>query len=279
MATYVIGDIQGCNEALLRLLDHLRFDPAIDALWLAGDLVNRGPDSAGTLRTVISLGDRAVSVLGNHDLHLLAVAAGGKRGRRDTLDDVLEAPDREALLGWLRRQPLTHRSADGRWLMLHAGLPPEWTVADAERAAREVEASLRGDDGDELLARMYGDQPERWQLNLTRWPRLRFAINCLTRLRYCSEGGVLAPEPKGAPGSQPPGLLPWFAVPGRRSEGQRIVFGHWSTLGRVHWPEHQVWGLDTGCVWGGRLTALRLDDERLFSLDCEQYRRPGVDAD
>lgn len=279
MATYAVGDIQGCNDALLRLLDHLRFDPAQDFLWLAGDLVNRGPDSARTLRTAMSLGDRAVSVLGNHDLHLLAVAAGGKRGRRDTLDDILDAPDRDDLLHWLRQQPLTHRSLDGRWLMLHAGLPPQWTVDDAERAAREVENTLRGPDSDELLSRMYGDQPERWQLNLSRWPRLRFSINCLTRLRYCTEDGVVAPEPKGAPGSQPAGLVPWFTVPGRRSSGQRIVFGHWSTLNQVHWPEHQVWGLDTGCIWGGRLSALRLDDERLFSIDCDQMRRPGVEAD
>lgn len=279
MATYAIGDIQGCRDALERLLDRIRFDPAADRLWFAGDLVNRGPQSAGTLRLIRGLGDRAVSVLGNHDLHLLAVARGGKRGRRDTLDDLLAAPDRDELLDWLRRQPLMHSADDGGWHLLHAGLPPQWTVAQAAGHAREVEAVLRGPECDALLARMYGNQPDRWDDTLAGWPRLRFIINAFTRLRYCSADGGIAAEPKGTPGSQPAGLMPWFAIPGRASAGSRLLFGHWSTLGRVHWPEHAVWGLDTGCVWGGRLSALRLDDQTLHGIDCPEYRTPGADAD
>ncbi|MBA4283921.1 MAG: diadenosine tetraphosphatase [Xanthomonadaceae bacterium] len=279
MATYAIGDVQGCCDALSRLLDSLHFDPAADQLWFAGDLVNRGPQSAATLRLIRSLGRRAVTVLGNHDLHLLAVAHGGKRGRRDTLDDILDAPDRDELLDWLRRQPLIHGSADGRWQMLHAGLPPQWTLDTAVACAREVEAALQGPDVGELLDRMYGNQPDRWDPALPRWPRLRFIINCFTRLRYCTPDGQVAADPKGAPGSQPDGLVPWFEAPGRGSAGTRIVFGHWSTLGQVHWPEARVWGLDTGCVWGGRLSALRLDDEALFSIDCAAYRTPGVEGD
>lgn len=279
VATYAIGDVQGCCDALLRLLDALNFDPAADRLWLAGDLINRGPQSAATLRLVRSLGDRAMTVLGNHDLHLLAVASGGKRGRRDTLDDLLQAPDRDELLDWLRHRPLMHTSNDGRWHMVHAGLPPQWTVDAAAACAREVEAVLQGANANELLRRMYGDQPDRWDPALPHWPRLRFIINCFTRLRYCTADGQIAAEPKGAPGSQPTGLLPWFAVPGRRSAGSRIVFGHWSTLGQIHWPEAQVWGLDTGCVWGGRLSALRLDDEAVSSIDCAGYRTPGSEGD
>lgn len=272
MSTYAVGDIQGCRDALERLLEKLRFDPAGDRLLLAGDLVNRGPDSAGTLRLLRALGDSAVAVLGNHDLHLLAVAAGGRPGRRDTLDDILEAADRDVLLGWLRGQPLLHETAG--YALLHAGLPPQWTLADARAAAREIESALRGPEGDRLLLRMYGDQPDRWSADLEGLPRLRFAINCFTRLRYCDADGVIAPEPKGAPGSQRAGLLPWFAVPGRRSAGVPILFGHWSTLGRVHWPEHQVWGLDTGCIWGGRLSAFCLETGLVHDVPCDQYRRP-----
>ncbi len=279
MAIYAIGDVQGCCDALKRLLDHLRFDPASDQVWFAGDLVNRGPQSAETLRTVIALRHSAISVLGNHDLHLLAVAAGGKRGRRDTLDDILNAPDRDELLHWLRHRPLLHGSADHNWQLLHAGLPPQWTMAEAIGHARAVEAVLQGPDHLALLSNMYGDQPDHWQADLQGWPYLRFVINCLTRLRYCTPDGHIAAEPKGAPGSQAADLLPWFAVPGRRSRDAQILFGHWSTLGQVHWPEHKVWGLDTGCIWGGRLSALRLDDGALFSVPCDECRRPGAEQD
>ena len=279
MATYAVGDVQGCYGALRRLLDTLAFDPTRDSLWLAGDLVNRGPDSLATLRFIRELGSAARCVLGNHDLHLLAVAAGGKPGRRDTLDELLHAPDRDELLHWLRQQPLIQRSDDGRWLMLHAGLPPQWTIEQALACASEAETALRGDQHAELLRRMYGDQPDRWHPDLAGIPRLRFIINSLTRLRYCDREGRLDAGPKGRPGSQHPGLLPWFAVPGRRSADQDIVFGHWSTLGQVHWPEHRVWGLDTGCIWGGQLTALDLDTRRLHSIDCAAYRTPDGGGD
>lgn len=279
MATYAVGDLQGCYSALRRLLDALAFDPAEDSLWLAGDLVNRGPDSLATLRFIRGLGARARCVLGNHDLHLLAVAAGGKPGRRDTLDELLHASDRDELLHWLRQQPLIQRSDDGRWLMLHAGLPPQWTIDQALACAAEAEAALRGDQHLELLRRMYGDQPDRWHPDLAGIPRLRFIINCLTRLRYCTLEGRLDAGPKGRPGSQSADLLPWFAVPGRRSAGQNILFGHWSTLGQVHWPEHQVWGLDTGCIWGGQLTALNLEAGSLHSIDCAPFRAPDGGGD
>ena len=279
MATYAIGDVQGCFDVLRRLLDVLHFDPAQDRLWFAGDLVNRGSASAATLRFVRALGASAVTVLGNHDLHLLAVAQGGKPGRRDTLSDVLNAPDRDELLHWLRHQPLLHESPDGRMLMLHAGLPPQWDTVQARACAAEAEAALRGPDHAETLRRMYGDQPERWDEKLRGMQRLRFIINCFTRLRYCTADGRLALDPKGAPGSQPSGLMPWFAVPDRQSAKAHIVFGHWSTLGRVHWPEHRVWCLDTGCLWGGALTALCLETGVVHALPCDEFRRPDEPLD
>lgn len=271
MAIFAIGDVQGCYDTLRRLLDLLRFDPAGDRLWFAGDLVNRGPQSLQTLRFVSGLGAAALSVLGNHDLHLLAVANGGRQGRRDTLKPVLQAGDRDELLDWLRRQPLLHESADGAFALLHAGLPPQWSMAQARTCAREVEAVLRGPDYAELLRDMYGNQPDQWSGQLRGLPRLRFTINCFTRLRYCDAQGHLDFGPKGAPGSQPEGLLPWFAVPRRRSAGTTLIFGHWSTLGQVHWPRQRVYGLDTGAVWGGRLTALNLDNGRLEAVDSPGY--------
>jgi len=275
MATYAIGDVQGCYDTLRRLLDRLHFEPAQDQLWFAGDLVNRGPQSLQTLRFVHGLGRAALTVLGNHDLHLLAVAHGRRRGRRDTLGEVLAAPERDQLLDWLRRQPLLHQSQDGGTALVHAGLPPQWDLTQARACAGEAEAVLRSDDYTELLSEMYGDEPDRWDPALRGMPRLRFIINCYTRLRYCDAAGRVDLKPKGAPGSQGADLLPWFAVPGRRSAGTRLVFGHWSTLGQVSWPEYRVEGLDTGAVWGGRLTALRLDDGRLFAVDSAAYS--GID--
>ena len=271
MATYAIGDIQGCCDELARLVDTIGFDPARDRLWFCGDLVNRGRQSAATLRLVRNLGTAAVTVLGNHDLHLLAVAHGGRPGRRDTLDDVLGAPDREELVDWLRRQPLLQVSEDERTVLVHAGLAPQWTLDDARRCAGEVESALRSPDYAQLLGDMYGDEPSAWDAALAGLPRLRFSINCLTRMRYCDASGRLDLRPKGAPGSQPEGLMPWFAVPGRQTRNLTVVSGHWSTLGRVHWPEYGVYGLDTGCVWGGRLSALRLDDGRVFEVACPGY--------
>ncbi len=271
MSTYLIGDLQGCYDILRRLLDHLGFDPATDTLWFAGDLVNRGPRSLQTLRFVRDLGSSAVNVLGNHDLHLLALAHGGRKGRRDTLDDVLSAPDSAELLDWLRKQPLLHESPGSDLALMHAGLPPQWDLAQARTCAREAEAVLRGPDYAGLLRDMYGDEPARWTPELRGLPRLRFIINCYTRLRYCDARGRIDFDCKGAPGTQPARLMPWFAVPGRRSAGTTLVFGHWSTLGRVHWPEHRVYGLDTGAVWGGKLTALRLEDRTLHSVDSPGY--------
>jgi bis(5'-nucleosyl)-tetraphosphatase (symmetrical) len=258
MAIYAIGDVQGCFAELQRLLDKIRFDPAADRLWFTGDLVNRGPQSLETLRFIRSLGDRAVTVLGNHDLHLLAVAHGVSRTKRkDTFGDVLMAPDRDILLEWLRRRPLLFR--EGAFYLIHAGLPPQWSIDDAERYALEVESCLQGDRFIELFRHMYGDQPDLWAETLSGWDRLRFITNCFTRIRYCDRDGRMDFKEKGAPGTQPSHLMPWFKVPGRRSAGSQIVFGHWSTLG--FYADGGVYGIDTGCLWGGELTALRLDGE------------------
>jgi bis(5'-nucleosyl)-tetraphosphatase (symmetrical) len=258
VAVYAIGDLQGCYDEFRALLDRLRFDPARDRLWLAGDLVNRGPGSLECLRFVRSLGASALTVLGNHDLHLLAVAADAGRGAKkgDTLDAVLDAPDRDELLAWLRMRPLLHEDRELGWTLIHAGLPPQWSVADAAVCARDVERVL-AIDADAFYARMYGNEPDRWSPGLAGYDRLRFTVNCLTRLRYCTTDGTLLMKPKGPPEAAPPGAIPWFRVPGRRSAGERILFGHWSALG---WhTEDGVVSLDTGCVWGGQLTALRLD--------------------
>ena len=258
MAIYAIGDVQGCYEELQRLLEKLCFDPAVDRLWFTGDLVNRGPRSLETLGFIRSLGAAATTVLGNHDLHLLAVAQGVSRTKhRDTFGDVLGAPDRDELLDWLRRQPLLH--GEGGFYLIHAGLPPQWSIEDAARHADEVRACLTGGDYPEFFRRMYGDKPDLWSESLDYWDRLRFTTNCLTRMRYCERDGRVDFKHKGAPGGQAAKLLPWFAVPGRRSAGANIVFGHWSTLG-FH-ARDGVYCLDTGCLWGGELTALRLDGE------------------
>jgi len=259
MAVYAIGDVQGCHAELERLLEALRFDPAADRLWFAGDLVNRGPDSLGVLRRVRALGEAAVTVLGNHDLHLLALAEPGVEAsnRYDTLLPILEAPDAGELLDWLRARPLLHWDPDLHWMLIHAGLPPQWDLELARACAREVEDALRGDGRAKFFRRMYGDRPRRWRSSLTGTKRLRFITNCLTRLRFCDADGRIDLEPTGPPGSQPPGLLPWFRVPGRRSEGLNIVCGHWAAMGYL--SECGVTAIDTGCVWGGRLTAQRLD--------------------
>ncbi len=273
MATYAIGDVQGCRAELEALLATVGWSPARDRLVFVGDLVNRGPDSLGVLRLVHGLGARAVCVLGNHDLHLLAVAEDpARRRRQDTLDAVLAAPDRATLLAWLRRCPLLHREPAHGVTVVHAGLPPQWSVDLAEACAGEVQAVLAGPRYRDLLARMYGHTPACWSERLRGWSRLRFTINSLTRLRFCDPAGALALAEKGAPGTQAPHLQPWFAVPERASSGTDIVFGHWSTL-RLSAPErerYRVHPLDSGCVWGGRMTALRLEDRRLFSVPSQQ---------
>ena len=269
MATYVIGDIQGCFEALEKLLDRIDFDARRDRLWFVGDLVNRGPDSLATLRFVRDLGEGAITVLGNHDLHLLTVAAGFARLHRgDTFQDILEADDRTALLEWLRRRKLMH--LDEGWAMVHAGLLPQWSVGYALSLAREVEAVLGGDRHEELLRHMYGNEPEAWDDALAGTDRLRVIINAMTRLRLCTPQGRMEFRHKSAPRELPEGYLPWYAIPGRASAGHPIVFGHWSTLG-LHATDDVV-ALDSGCLWGNALSALRLHDRRIFQVDCAGMR-------
>jgi len=260
MAQYAVGDLQGCHDEFLALLEALRFDATRDRLWLVGDLVNRGPDSLGVLRTVRGLGPAVTAVLGNHDLHLLALQQGiVAPGRSDAaLAAVLGAPDADELLAWLRALPLCSSDAEVGWTMVHAGLPPEWTVADALAASREVGTALQQDPRG-FFGAMYGDEPRRHSPALEGIERLRFAVNCLTRMRFVSAQGELLLSLKGPPGSGPPGAMPWFRHPARRSRGSRIVFGHWSALGFAR--EDGVLALDTGCVWGGTLTAVRLDGD------------------
>ncbi len=274
MAIYAIGDIQGCYNELRQLLDQINFDPAQDQLWLAGDLVNRGPHSLETLRFVKSLGDAAISVLGNHDLHLIAtVVSLGKTGKKDTLGPILRAADCDELIDWLRHQHLFYH--DGRFCMLHAGLPPQWDLALTQQMATETEQAIQGDDYQRFFRSMYGNKPTLWQDDLPKTEKLRFAINCFSRLRYCTVDGELDFSQKGAPGSQPAHLIPWFSVPGRKSRDLRIIFGHWSTLG--FYQAHNVFGIDTGCLWGGQLTALKLDDQpQRISMDCACAQKPNA---
>ncbi|QIK38005.1 symmetrical bis(5'-nucleosyl)-tetraphosphatase [Caldichromatium japonicum] len=277
MAIYAIGDVQGCDAELCRLLEHIAFDPTQDRLWFTGDLVNRGPDSLAVLRRVRALGDRAVVVLGNHDLHLLAVAAGNLKHADSSLQPILRAPDCDDLLAWLRHRPLLHHDPDRNITLVHAGLPPQWDLAQAQACAQELEAVLHSDGYPDFLRAMYSNEPARWSPGLKGLDRLRFIANSLTRLRFCTADGGLALKEKGPLGSQPPGVLPWFAVPGRRSQALRIVFGHWSTLG--YWSGANVWAIDSGCVWGGALTALRLDcwPPCPLHIQCPGYARPGAD--
>jgi bis(5'-nucleosyl)-tetraphosphatase (symmetrical) len=272
MTTYAIGDVQGCYDELRRLLDLVAFGDQ-DHLWFTGDLVNRGPQSLAVLRFVRDLDGRATVVLGNHDLHLVAVAADPRQRRRtdESLDAVLAASDRDELIDWLRNRPLLHEDIRLGTTLIHAGLPPQWDLAVAKRCASEVEGMLHGPDHRALLADMYGDEPSHWDQCASEVDRWRFTINCFTRLRYCTPDGRLALSHKG-----PPGIagsdLPWFQHPDRRSRGTRLVFGHWSTLGRVAWPDESVWGIDTGCVWGGALTALNLESGELTALPCPAQR-------
>lgn len=258
MAVYAIGDLQGCYDPLRRLLDRLAFDPAHDQVWLVGDLINRGPDSLATLRFIRDLGASAISVLGNHDLTLLVAAEGFiKPKRRDTFQSILAAPDREELLHWLRHRPLLHYDAALHTVMVHAGIAPQWSLEQAQMLAHEFETALQGADAHALLRQLFGSEPRRWQDNLTGIDRLRAIVNYFTRMRFCTPDGTLDFDHKGPPGSQPRGLLPWYEVPQRQATAVRIVVGHWASLDYVQTP-HLV-ALDTGCVWGRMLTALRLD--------------------
>lgn len=276
MALYLIGDVQGCDDALARLLEEIAFSPSRDTLVLLGDLVNRGPQSLAVLRRMIALEGSAHGLLGNHDLHLLAVAHGVRRPHRsDTLDDILAAPDRAALLDWLRARPLALQMQG--WLMVHAGVLPQWDAAQTLALAAELERELRGPDWGVFLHNMYGNRPDRWSDELRGADRLRVIVNALTRLRFCSAEGVMEFKTKDSAASAPEGFMPWFDVPQRRSEGTRIAFGHWSTLGEVR--RSDLLALDTGCVWGGCLTAARIgpggEAERI-SVRCAQAQTPGA---
>ena len=276
MAVYLIGDIQGCDEPLARLLRQLDFSPSRDVLYVLGDLVNRGPDSAGVLRRLMSLGHSVQCVLGNHDLHALAVATGvRKSARTDTLQGLLQACDRQALLDWLRRQHMA-LNAHGM-LLVHAGVLPQWSATQTLALAAEVEAVLKGSDWQAFLQQMYGNEPTAWNDALTGMPRLRVIVNALTRLRFCTAEGVMEFESKDSAQAAPEGCMPWFDVPGRQSANSVVAFGHWSTLGWLN--RRDVWALDSGCVWGGCLSALQLDlvhqRHALIQVHCEQAQAPG----
>lgn len=272
MAVYAVGDIQGCLDELQDLLSVLKFRRKRDKLWLVGDLVNRGPKSLETLRFVRDLGDAAITVLGNHDLHLLALAlTPGKRPVESGLRKVLKAPDCDELMEWLRRLPLLHHDESLNTTMVHAGIFPRWSLNKARKRAAEVEAELRGPDVVRFLRNMYGNKPDSWSGGLSGHSRLRFILNSFTRMRFCRQDGSLNFAAKLHPEDHRE-LQPWFDVPGRRADDTRIVFGHWSTLGYLE--EHNLISLDTGCVWGGRLTAVRLDAfEPLNQIKSRQPRR------
>ncbi len=268
MSLYAIGDVQGCLSCLRQLLETIEFDPLNDQLWFAGDLVNRGPDSLGTLRFIKSLGSSAICVLGNHDLHLIAAAYGiNKLRARDTLQPILDASDRIELVEWLRNQPLFH--VKQRYCLVHAGLPPQWSVSDASHYAHEVEAAIRGEQIKEFLGNMYGNDPTTWDNNLSGWERLRFITNALTRIRYCHSDGSLQMIAKHSPLSNTEQIIPWYAIEKRHSQSAMIIFGHWSALGLK--VNDEIISLDTGCVWGGCLTAVQLgSDHKIFQVRCNQ---------
>ena len=275
MATWAIGDLQGCYDETAQLLEKIQYDPAKDTLWFCGDLVNRGGQSLEVLRLVRTLGPRTVVTLGNHDLSLLAIAERNEAEQEKVnpeLRSILFAPDRNELLTWLRGQSLLHHDAGLNFTMVHAGFAPRWTLQQAQRAAREVERQLRGPEHGRLLKSMFGNKPAVWSGRLKGVERMRATINVLTRLRYCDPRGRIAFTEKGTPGTQQPGLYPWYEVPGMLKRETRIVCGHWSTLGRF--AGLGVYAIDTGCVWGGALTALRLDAEDPYFVTLKSTRKP-----
>jgi bis(5'-nucleosyl)-tetraphosphatase (symmetrical) len=279
MALYMIGDVQGCDAALQDLLYTLDFSPSRDTLYLLGDLVNRGPDSAAVLRRLMGYGDAAQCLLGNHDLNLLAVAQGlRKPHHNDTLSAVLDAPDRLAMLHWLRHQKMAMMLERGGipLLMVHAGVVPQWTANQTVALAREVEAVLQGGQAAAFLKAMYGNLPNRWSESLTDMDRLRVIVNALTRLRFCTAEGEMEFHSKEGAGGAPQGYLPWFDVPGRHTTQISVAFGHWSTLGWL--DRSDVLSLDTGCVWGGSLSALRFNQQdqhqELIQVQCVASQQP-----
>lgn len=270
MAAYAVGDLQGCLEPLKCLLDHVHFDPLKDQLWLVGDLVNRGPQSLETLRYLYGIRDSVVCVLGNHDLHLLAASRKIDRLKKgDTLDEILQAPDRDQLLDWLRRQKLMHYDAERNMAMVHAGIPPQWSLKKALKHAREVEETLRDDALIELyLNDMYGNEPAKWNSDLRGVTRLRVITNYFTRMRFCNRDGKLDLKAKEGVETAPPGFAPWFSHKHRKTKAVKIVFGHWAALeGRCEEPG--VYALDSGCVWGGALTLLDLDSLERHRCTCD----------
>lgn len=283
MAMYLIGDVQGCDAPLQRLLDAIAFSPSRDTLVLLGDLVNRGPQSDAVLRRMMTYGSSAHCVLGNHDLHLLAVAHSVRKPHRnDTLDCILQAPDRADLLGWLQQQHLALElnTPQTRWLMVHAGVLPQWTATQTLSLAAEVEGLLRGPQALNFFQQMYGNTPGSWSEDLQGMDRLRVVVNALTRLRFCSADGVMEFETKEGAGTAPAGYMPWFDVPGRRTQDCTLAFGHWSTLGWL--GRSDVYSLDRGCVWGGCLTALEISTgakiaaPQRHEVPCEAAQTPGV---
>lgn len=275
MATYAIGDLQGCHAELQDLLALTGFNSQRDRLWLVGDLVNRGPASLEVLRFVKGLGDRATVVLGNHDLHLVLRAEGlGRESKDDTLAPILAAPDCDELMAWLRGLPLFH--VEGEYAMVHAGLLPQWSVAQALELSGEVSAALsKKKKYTDFLENMWGSKPDRWQDDLQGWDRLRVIVNAMTRMRFCNADGVMEFQAKGKPENAPPGYMPWFAVPQRASLTHTLVCGHWSALGLR--MEDKLLALDTGCLWGGQLTAVRLEDRKVFQVPSRQPPGPWAD--
>ena len=273
MTTYVIGDVHGCLSQLEDLISIIDRETPNAQLLFTGDIINRGPESLGVLRLIMALGDRAQMVLGNHDLHLLGIAAGIRKMKEgDTVKPIFDAPDSAELLDWFRTRPMAYPVGENG-ILVHAGLLPQWSRKKAFSLGKEVEAVLRSDNWQSLMAEMYGNKPKKWDKGLTGMDRLRCIINSFTRLRFCSADGVMEFDGKLGPETAPPGYMPWFDVPGRKTEGNLVVFGHWSTLGLVNRPN--LLALDTGCLWGGALTAVRLEDRAVFQVNSSGYRVPG----
>ena len=276
MSTYAIGDVQGCYSELQNLLNEINFDERRDELWFAGDLVNKGPKSLQTLRFIKALGVNAKITLGNHDLHLLAVAKNIQPLlKKDTIQEILAADDVKELIDWLKSRPLLITDDNLNFTMVHAGLPPQWSLENAKEFAKECELILQSEKINKLLAEMYGDTPNIWVNSLQDYAKQRFIINCFTRIRFCNSDGMLDFDTKVAPGKQNTSLIPWYSLPNRKTKDNKIIFGHWSTVhigNEKNFKQYNVYPIDTGCLWGGRLTAMRLEDEKVFSVPSEQQK-------
>ena len=274
MSTYAIGDIQGCYSELQNLLNEINFDERRDELWFTGDLVNKGPKSLQTLRFIKALGVNAKITLGNHDLHLLAVAKNIRPLlKKDTIQEILAADDVKELIDWLKSRPLLITDDNLNFTMVHAGLPPQWSLENAKEFAKECELILQSEKINKLLAEMYGDTPNIWVNSLQDYAKQRFIINCFTRIRFCNSDGMLDFDTKVAPGKQNTSLIPWYSLPNRKTKDNKIIFGHWSTVhigNEKNFKQYNVYPIDTGCLWGGRLTAMRLEDEKIFSVPSEE---------